>query len=69
MDGTKYNLIDNRCEISEHAHIENSIIGSNVNVDGKTTIINSVIMPNAILKESQRYERCIVDSNSNVYKY
>lgn len=68
-DGTEYNLIDNECDISEDSHVENSIIGGNVTIEGKTSIISSVIMKNAILTEGQRYERCIVDSNSNTYKY
>lgn len=69
MDGTEYNLIDNKCEINEDAHIENSIIGANVNIRGKTTIISSVIMPNAVLKENHKYERCVVDSESNIFKF
>jgi NDP-sugar pyrophosphorylase family protein len=69
MDGTEYNLVDSRCEISEEAHIENSIIGTNAIIEGRTTVSSSIIMKNSILKENQRYERCVVDSNNKVYKY
>lgn len=68
-DGTEYNLIDDTCEVEDGAHIENSIIGSNVKIGNNTILIRSIVMDFAEISNNRKYERCIVDSNNGIYKY